>query len=385
MDFPVFSNRTQHDPTPNALSSALEQRRAAGLPVLDLTVSNPTRVDLPFDRGAILAALSHHGVLDYAPEPLGLVSARQALSRTLGNVDPDHILLTASTSEAYSFLLKTLCDPGDEVLVPRPSYPLFEHLAAFENVHLVPYRLAYDGEWHVDLDHLKRCVGARARAVVVVQPNNPTGSFLKPHEVRVLVELGLPVISDEVFGAYPLGPSPIPSLMGTEGLLVFCLGGLSKLCGLPQMKLAWTVVSGPGALAAKVLERLELLADTFLSPGTPVQVALPALLDAGAVTRGAIAQRMDRNMATLRGMVDRTCPVSVLKVEGGWSATLRLPRTRTDDEWTLSLLEHQGVYVHPGYFFDFEDPAMVVVSLLTPPHVLEQGISRLIQWVEQSG
>lgn len=381
----MFSLRTHHDPRPNALAVALERHRAAGLPLLDLTQSNPTRAGLPYAAAGVCAALADPRWLAYAPDPLGQLPAREAVAQMLdvAGVAPEHVVLTASTSEAYAYLFKLVADPGDDVLVPAPSYPLLAHLAALEGVRLSPYRLAYDGEWHVDAASLRAAAGPRSRAVVVVNPNNPTGNFAKSAEAEALRGLGLPVISDEVFAAYPLeaAPGALPTLLGAPALQVFALGGLSKLCGFPQVKLAWIAVSGPAPWRAGAMDRLELVADTFLSPGTPVQVALPGLLRAGAATREAIRARTAGNLGALRRALAGSA-VSVLKAEGGWSAVVRLPRSRTDLEWALLLLEADDVAVHPGYFFDMEDRAALVVSLLTPEPDFAEAAVRLRRRVE---
>jgi hypothetical protein len=295
-------------------------------------------------------------------------------------VDASRVVLTASTSEAYAFLFKLLCDPGDEVLVPVPSYPLFEHLARLESVRAVPYRLAYDGAWHVDLASARVATTPRTRAIVTVSPNNPTGSYLKRTELDALASLGLPIVSDEVFAGYPLrdDATRAASALDAAGApLVFALGGLSKLAALPQMKLAWLVAGGEPARASAALARLEVIADAFLSVGAPVQHALPALLATRGPVERAIRARTRDNLASVRAAVTGSA-ATLLDVEGGWYATLRLPRTRTEAEWTLGLLEEEGVYVHPGHFFDFEDEAYVVVSLLTQGDTLRDGMRRLV-------
>jgi hypothetical protein len=383
----MFSSRSGVDLAPNALSVALERALARSRPVLDLTVANPTTAAIPYDRAAILAALASPAALVYAPSPFGLTSAREAVARDLSSygpaVDAARVVLTASTSEAYAFLFKLLCDPDDEVLVPRPSYPLFEHLARLESVRAVPYRLAYDGAWHVDLPALRDAVTPRTRAIVTVSPNNPTGSYLQATELAALAALGLPIVSDEVFARYPLRPDRAgerraPTALEAEGAsLVFSLGGLSKLAGLPQAKLAWTAVGGEPARVAQALERLEVIADAFLSLGTPVQHALPGLLASRTVTEGAIAERTRTNLGGLARAVAGSA-VSLLDAEGGWYATLRLPRTRGEEAWALAFLEEDAVHVHPGHFFDFEDEAYVVVSLLTPEATLREGTQRIL-------
>jgi len=376
----VFSRRSTLELTPNRVATALEATRARGAPLFDLTVSNPTIVGVPYADGLLDPLLD--GDVTYVPDPLGLESAREAvvaLWRERGvPADPARVVMTASTSEAYAFAFKLFCDPGDEVLVPSPSYPLFEHLARLESVMPVPYRLGYDGAWFIDVPAVERAISAKTRAIVIVSPNNPTGSFVKRDELRALEKLGLPLISDEVFGDYALTDDPrrARSALEAEGALVVALDGLSKLAGLPQVKLAFMTLGGPARLVDQAMPRLELIADTFLSPSTPVQRALPALLRSRTATAGALRARGIENFGRLRTRLDGTS-ITVLPVEGGWTAIVRLPSTRTDEEWTLSLLE-RGVVVQPGYFFDFEGPPHVVVSLITDPEIFIEGIERLV-------
>jgi alanine-synthesizing transaminase len=384
----MFSTRSGVDLSPNPLAAALA--RFGDRPLLDLTTSNPTEAFLPYDRDAILSALARPGSLVYEPAPFGLPIAREAVARDLSAhgppVDPARVMLTASTSEAYAFLFKLLCDPGDEVLVPRPSYPLFEHLARLESVEAIPYRLAYDGAWHVDLPSVRAAITPRTRAIVTVSPNNPTGSYLKASELAGLAALGLPIVSDEVFARYPLREDPARARSALEAAgapLVFALGGLSKLAALPQAKLAWTAVDGESARVDAALGRLEVIADAFLSVAAPVQHALPALMASGAVARQAIRDRTLRNLAWLGSAVAGSA-VSLLDVEGGWYATLRLPRTLVEQAWALTFLEEDGVHVHPGHFFDFDREAYVVVSLLTPEATLREGSLRLLARVARS-
>ena len=364
---------------------ALARARVEGHPLLDLTESNPTCAGIPYARDAILAALAAPGALVYEPASFGLAAAREAVARELSAqgpaVDASRVVLTASTSEAYAFLFKLLCDAGDEVLVPVPSYPLFEHLARLEGVRAVPYRLAYDGGWRVDVDSARAARTARTRAVVLVTPNNPTGSYVKRDELDALAALGLPLVSDEVFARYPLREDATRAASALEAggaPLVFALGGLSKLAALPQMKLAWIAVGGDDARAGEALARLEIVADAYLSVGAPVQHALPALLASRALAEGAIGERTRRNLAGVRAAVAGSA-ASVLDVEGGWYATLRVPATRPEQAWALTLLEEDGVHVHPGHFFDFEREAYLVVSLLTPPEVLREGVRRIVR------
>ncbi len=385
----MFSRRSSVDLSLNPLAHALVRARSLGRQVLDLTESNPTRASIPYDRSAILSALALPASLHYEPSPFGLPSAREAVSLDLSvhgiHVDAARIALTASTSEAYAFLFKLLCDADDEVLVPRPSYPLFEHLARLESVHAVPYRLAYDGTWHVDLPSVRAAISPRSRAIVVVSPNNPTGSYLKTSELEELASLGLPIVSDEVFARYPLRSDKRrarSALEATHGGLVFALGGLSKLAALPQAKVAWMAIGGHASHTEAALARLEVIADAFLSVGTPVQHALPALLSSRTVAERAIVQRALDNHAWIAAAVTGSA-VSLLDAEGGWYATLRLPRTREEEAWTLTFLEEDGVHVHPGHFFDFEEEAYVVVSLLTPEAILREGVTRILHRVSR--
>jgi aspartate/methionine/tyrosine aminotransferase len=384
---PVFSSRLAWDAPPNALALAAGRARAAGRAVLDLTLSNPSAVGLAAPGDALAAALADPRAARYEPHPFGLESARAAVAddyaRRGVRVDPARIVLTASTSESYGFLLELLCDPGGRVAVPEPSYPLFEQLTGLAGVRPAPYRLGFDGEWHVDFPTVAAAL-ADAGAAIVVSPNNPTGSFATRGDLRGLAERcaagGAALVVDEVFADYALAP-PADAVRVAAGeelpALVFSLGGLSKSCGLPQLKLGWLAVSGPDALVSAALARLELICDARLSVGTPVQLALPRLFALGAELRERIAARLAAN---LRGLADalRGGAVSLLPVEAGWSAILRLPAVRGDEAWALALLEQDGVWVQPGYFFDLEMPACVVVSLLTPPEVLAEGVARLL-------
>jgi alanine-synthesizing transaminase len=378
----VFSRRTGIDRGRNRLAVALEEARRASSPIIDLTLSNPTQAQLPYNAEELLQALRDPEVIFYRPDPFGLLSAREAIASDMAkqglSIHPERILLTASTSDAYAYLLKLLCDPDDEVLVPQPSYPLFEHLANLESVRLRPYRIQYDGQWHVDIDEIKRSLTQNTRAILLVSPNNPTGSFLKRDELHQLSRLGLPLICDEVFSSYPLidDTQRITSAIESDETLVFSLFGLSKLVGLPQLKLSWTCINGPRALVEEARERIELIADTYLSVGTQVQLAVPRLLNMAQPVSDAIRDRTKRNLAQLRQMNSAS---SLLHVEGGWYATLRLPNIKTDEQWALDLLEKDGVSVYPGYFFDYEEPSVIVVSLIVPETLFTEGARRLAQ------
>jgi alanine-synthesizing transaminase len=383
----MFSSRLDWNLRPNALSQLLEAKRRSGAEILDLTESNPTRAGFDYPGEEILRALSTPRALRYEPNPAGLPAAREAVAgyyRAKGwAVSPDQILLTASTSEAYALLFKLLADPGDEVLVPRPSYPLFEFLAALESVRPVPYPLGYHDGWSIQLDALEGGISPRTAAVILVNPNNPTGSFLKREELQRLSSIcerrSLAILCDEVFSDYTFraDPARVPTLVQMDRVLTFCLSGLSKIAGLPQMKLGWIVVCGPSEARHSAMERLELIADTYLSVGAPVQFAAAELLTAGASVRQQVQHRVRTNLSWLQSTSGSGCPCSVLDVEGGWYAILRMPRTQTEEQWCLELLDKDSVLVQPGFFYDFESEPFLVVSLLTPVATFHEGLQRL--------
>jgi hypothetical protein len=387
----MFSDRTPADLAPNRLSAAVKAARDRGRSPVDLTESNPTRAgfDYPPD---LLTALSDPIALTYAPEPFGSREARAAVSADFARrkvaVDPDRIVLTASTSEAYSLLFKILCDPGDELLTPRPSYALFEHLARLDAAVSRPYDLDYDSEWSIDLGHLERQLSDRARAVLLVSPNNPTGSFVKSGELDAVAGLaaehGLAIIADEVFADYELeagAAARAAQILGRNDALVFSLGGLSKSIGLPQAKLGWIAVAGPPPQVRSALARLELACDTYLSVSTPVQCAAGSLLERGAAIRRQIQSRVSANY---RCLVDRggEGQARVLRAEGGWYAVLQVPSLCSEEELVLDLLQTSGVLVHPGYFFDFPRESYLVVSLLPPPAIFGDGVARILRHFE---
>jgi hypothetical protein len=380
----MFSLRTRWDRTTNRLAAAIDARRRAGAPLLDLTESNPTVAGLPYPED-LLQALASPGARVYAPDPRGLRVAREAVAGDFArrglHVTPERLLLTASTSEAYAYVFKVLCDPGDSVLVPRPSYPLFEFLATLESLHVERYTLAYDGAWHIDWSALEAALGPRTRALVLVNPNNPTGSFLKRDEAARLhawcARHGIALVSDEVFAdfAWASDPRRVPSLAEDGEALAFALGGLSKSCALPQLKLGWLAVSGPPALRDEALARLEIVADTYLSVATPVQHAAAHLLARLPELQAPLMARLRANLAHLRDALDARSPATLLDVEGGWYAVLRVPATLGEEQRVTRLVEQHGVVVHPGYFFDFPTEAFLVLSLLTPPAVFAAGLA----------
>jgi aspartate/methionine/tyrosine aminotransferase len=396
----MFSNRLPPSLVPNRLTEAVRKVRAAGRPLIDLTVTNPTAVGLDY-HPALLQALASRSALRYDPQPFGLRQAREAVApeyvRKGIDADPDRIVLTASTSEAYSLLFKLLCNPAkDAVLVPVPSYPLFEHLTALDGVRAIRYRFEYQGRWTLDLTDVDRSWTDSVRALLVVSPNNPTGSLLTNEELASLAERcasrKAALIVDEVFADYPLPPAPPappprppasalrPSASGPRPL-TFRLGGLSKSAGLPQVKLGWMAVDGPDRLVREALTRLELIADTYLSVATPVQTAAAALIESGRLIRDKILHRVRHNYQALLGAAASCAAIDVLHADAGWSAVIRVPSTRSEEDLVVDLVEHDGVLVHPGYFFDFPHEAFVVVSLLPDPGTFSAGTRRLLDRV----
>ena len=381
----MFSSRLPARLAPNAVSLAVEARRRAGMSLFDLTETNPTTVGLS-SPPELLSSLANPGALTYEPAPLGLGSAREAVAesyrRAGASVDPGRVVLAASTSEAYAWLFKCLCDPGDEILIPRPSYPLFDLLSTLEGVVARPYRLEYHGVWSIDRDSVEASVSHQTRALLVVTPNNPTGSMLRAADREWLVQFcaarDLAIISDEVFADFPLAPhADASSFLGERRALTFVLGGLSKSAGLPQVKLAWMVADGPAPLVDGALARLEVIADTFLSVSTPVQIAAPTLIAGGSVVCDAIRARVTGNLATLRTRVRAHPSVTLREPEGGWSAVIEVPALSDEDALVLRLID-AGVLVHPGYFFDFPTEAFLVISLLPDPRLFVEALERLL-------
>lgn len=383
----MFSNRLPADLTPNRMAQALERVRAEGRPILDLTESNPTRAGFAYPDD-LLRPLADPRGLTYVPSPLGLLEARRAAAAEYERrglaVPPEHIVLTASTSEAYALLFKVLAGGGDEVLVPRPSYPLFDHLARLELVVPRPYDLVYHGAWSIDFESLTRAWTPRTRAVLLVSPNNPTGSFVTREELDRLASMcaggDAAIVADEVFADYPLdaaAASGAGRVVDRRDALVFSLGGLSKSLGLPQVKLGWIAVAGPQALVGSALERLELACDTYLSVGAPVQIAAAGLLARGAAVREQIASRISTNYQRLCEEAERSPACRVLRAEGGWYGVLRVPSLQSEEDLVVDLLVNHAVLAHPGYFFDFPTESYLVVSLLAPEATFLEGIRRI--------
>ena len=359
----------------NALARIVAEKRRSGTRIIDLTESNPTRAGIRYPD--FLGSLAAPGSLLYEPEPFGLLSAREIVAREY-QIPVERIVLTASTSEAYSWLFKLLCDPGDKVLIPHPSYPLFEYLAALESVRVAPYGLFYDYGWFIDFHTIEQALDERTRVIVLVNPNNPTGHFIRKREAEELVALAarhsLAIISDEVFRDYALRPKPdsMTSVQSIDAALVFTLNGLSKTVGLPQMKLAWMIANGPPDVVSEALARLEIVADTYLSVGAPVQHALGSLLELRGAIQQQIGERTRANLALLCSSGLRT-----LEVEAGWYAVVVLGSSVSEDDFVAQLLQDSDVLVQPGYFFDFERSGYVVLSLLTEPDIFREGVERI--------
>ena len=388
-----FSSRLQSDLTPNRLALAVARARADGRPLVDLTESNPTRAGFDYPSN-LLAPLSDPKGLCYAPNPSGLLEARIAVAGDYGrrglSIDPERIVLTASTSEAYSLLFKVLCNPGDEVLVPRPSYPLFDHLATLDGIVACPYSLEYHGRWSVDFDSVERAWSPRTRAVLVVSPNNPTGSCVRAGELHALAAMcgrrDAALISDEVFADYMWATVPAQEcghVLFERDALSFSLGGLSKTIGLPQVKLGWMAIGGPEDAVRQAHVRLELAADTYLSVSTPVQLSASTLLANGAAIRAQIQARLLKNLDALRERAARTSSCQVLAADGGWSAVVQVPSFQPEEDLVLALVEEDGVLAHPGYFFDFPRESFVIVSLLAQPDRFAEGIDRVFARFDQ--
>ncbi len=366
---------------------AVADRRARGLPIVDLTDANPTTAGIPYPED-LLATLGDSRGLGYDPHPFGLPDARRAIAedtaRRGATIEPGALVLSASTSESYAWLFKLLCNPGEAVLVPQPSYPLFEHLTRLEGVAAVPYLLDYHGRWEIDFESVAAAPEA-VRALMLVSPNNPTGSYISRRELDRLAmvcrDRGWALIADEVFADYPLDETaPVTDLAAQrDDVLTFSLGGFSKMLGLPQLKLGWIAVGGPDAARAEALAALELIADTYLSVGTPVQLAAAQLLRQAESVRHAIQQRVASNLARARELAAAVPACEVLWTGGGWSAVVRVPALRSEEQLVLALLQQQGILVHPGFFFDFPHEAFIVVSLLPPADVFGAAFERVLR------
>lgn len=371
----MFSHRTDFPRNSNPLARLLSERSADGTLVHDLTISNPTLGTIPYPTETILSALHNPAVMRYDPNPQGLITARESIATYYRDkaaaVSPEDIFLTASTSEAYLLIMKLLCNAGDGILVPSPSYPLFELLAQLSDVRLIPYDLRYDGEWHVDIDSIHSSLTDSVRAIIVIHPHNPTGMFLKNEEYEAIVRIAasnrLAIIVDEVFLDYPIadGTGRLTTAAASGEVLTFTFGGLSKMAGLPQLKLGWMAVSGPSELRESARSRLLLLCDTLLSVNTPVQIALPELMEIGKAVSESIRNTLRANYSTLRTVFDPESRFTTLYAEGGWYGCVRVPSMLSDEEWAMELLSRYHVYVYPGYYFDFRHERVLVVSLLS--------------------
>jgi alanine-synthesizing transaminase len=382
----MFAERTNWNLAGNRLSEALARCRAGGTRLYDLTASNPTACGFDYDRDVILAALQNPGGLRYEPNPKGLESARLAVTEYYSahgvKVSADDMVLTTSTSEAYSFVFRLLCNPGDELLIPAPSYPLFGFLADIQDVKLVRYPLLYDHGWQIDFHSLQQAITSRTRGVIVVNPNNPTGHFVKENELAKLNEIcaarEMALIADEVFLDFSFRERKELSFAGNDGALTFTMSGLSKIAGLPQMKMAWLVASGPEQRKSQALQRLEVIADTYLSPNAPVQLATPVFLEQRHGFQNQVMARVHKNLAELDRQLAGRKSCERLEAEGGWYAVLRVPALKSDEELAVELLTERDVYVHPGHFFDFAGDGYLTVSLITAVDVFAEGMRRIL-------
>jgi alanine-synthesizing transaminase len=387
----MFSQRTNWKLSQNKYTRALEEMRSAGERFIDLTISNPTQCGLRYDEKTILASFQNPKSLSYEPEAKGLLEARQEVVKYYAEdhdvaVDPDSLLLTTSTSEAYSYVFRLLCNPHDEILVPKPSYPLFDFLGDLQDVALIPYALQHAQGWFIDFRSILRALTPRTRAVLLVHPNNPTGSYVKPGEAQQLNELcrerSLALIVDEVFLDYSLASQPRKTFAANQDALTFTLSGLSKIAALPQMKVAWVATTGPQALARPALDRLEIIADTYLSLNSPTQWAFPALFAQRRSLRPQLLDRIRENWDHLKLLVNEKTWCEVLDTEGGWYAVLRIPGDRSEEDLAIGLLQSAHVLVHPGHFYDFPYDGFVVVSLITPNNEFRQGLACLFEFLK---
>jgi alanine-synthesizing transaminase len=382
----MFASRTDWNLRPNRLAQALERQKSSGRQLLDLTASNPTECGFKYDAAAIVRALCHPASLQYHPDPRGLRAARVAVSEyyaACGNqVDPADIFLTVSTSEAYSFVFRLLCNTGDELLIPTPSYPLFDFLAEVNDVKLIRYPLFYDHGWHIDLHGLEQAITPRTRGVIVVHPNNPTGHYTKQEETerlsRICTAHEAALIADEVFLDFSLSAATEPSFAASTAALTFTMSGISKISGLPQMKFAWLSVNGPDDAKKEAVARLEMISDTYLSMNAPMQLAAPALLRQREGFQRQVMARIRRNLDELDSQLAAQSHASRLKVEGGWYAVLRVPATRNDEDLAIELLEEHDVYVHPGHFYGFPGDGYLVVSLIAQEEEFAEAIRRVL-------
>ena len=390
-----FARRTSWNLATNRYSEALEAHRRAGKALLDLTASNPTNIGLEYRADFLLQSFSDRRALQYDPQAKGLREAREAVAAYYAerstSVSPDDLILTTSTSEAYSFVFRLLCDPGDAVLVPTPSYPLFDFLADIQDVKLFPYELVYDHGWQIEVNSLFAAVdravasGARCRAILVVHPNNPTGSYVQPREFQLLNDVcaanDAAIIADEVFLDYSLESQAPLTFAANEEALTFTLSGLSKIAGLPQMKVAWIAVSGPPRLKREAMDRLDVIADTYLSMNAPIQHAIPAMLDERSNIQPQLMARVRRNLEELDSRLAKQNLCQRLQFAGGWYAILRVPARGSDEELAIALLERENVLVQPGHFYDFAAEGFLVASLITPPTEFAEGITRFLRFV----
>ncbi len=387
----MFSHRTNWHLARNALSRAIEDVRASGKKILDLTISNPTEAGIRLDPEVVLGALVNPEAMRYDPQPRGLLSARKAVchyyreAHEVFDLHPDRLILTTSTSEAYSYVFRLLCNPGDEILVPKPSYPLFEYLADLGDVKAMPYPLIYDHGWQIDFDSLYKAATAQSRAVIVVHPNNPTGSYVSAAETSALNtfcrDYNLVLIVDEVFLDYAHDGAPRPSFVTNTGALTFTLSGISKISALPQMKLAWLATSGPQELVEQAGARLEVIADTYLSMNTPVQLAAPVLLEQRKHVQPMLLDRLRVNLEELDHLLTSHRSCVRLQTEGGWYAVLRVPAVGSDEDLAIDLVRKVGVIVHPGHFYDFSGEGHLVLSLIAEPEEFREGVARVLQCI----
>lgn len=383
----MFSSRTNWNTAPNRLSELLQEKRKRGESIIDLTEMNPTKCGFSYPTSELLQAAADPSIFSYEPDPRGLLSARKAIANYYAQqsfpVSPEQLFLTASTSEAYSYLFKLLCNPGDEVLVPQPSYPLFDYLCQLENVVHRMYRLVYRGEWQIDFESIQSQCSSRTKAIILVHPNNPTGTYVKQFDYNRILSLAsdhhCALIADEVFGPYDIIPDQNRAriLSSQTSVPVFSLNGISKLLGLPQLKLSWIAVLGAGDVLPEIMNRLEIITDTYLSVNTISQIALPCLLQHSSEMIAQIRSRIQTNYSIVKNKIENS-NISLFHVEGGWAALLQFPQSCSDLEWSIRILQQNNILTHPGHFFDMTQQSCIMISLLPESRIFEDALTRVI-------
>lgn len=388
----MFSCRTNWNFQNNRITKLIQEYQRNNISIIDLSESNPTKVGFNYPEKFVLKDFCSGKNLIYNPHPKGLINAREAICKFYHkkniNIHPESIIITAGSSDAYNYIFRLIAEPGDEILVPSPSYPLLQFLSRLNDISIKNYRLLYDGEWHIDIDSIYRNITNKTKAILFIHPNNPTGSYVKNEEYEKVLELanryGLIFISDEVFYEYEIEdkPNKFNSFSEKSDILTFTINGISKLLGLSQMKLGWVIVSGPNKLKQEAINRLEIISDTFLSVNTPVQNSLPIWLENYEELHNQIKHRVIINYFRIKDQILANSAIELLNVEGGWNGILRFPNIFTDEQWVELFLKKYRLFLQPGYFYDFERGAYLLVSLLLPENIIKKNIIAVLDEVK---